>query len=192
MRFPISFCLLFICIWTVAATSLQHPQVDIVPRQNSASQTKTQARSATKTATKTRNAATATATKAHKKAKKTGLTKAAKIGIGVGVPLGVIAIAGAIGCYIIGKRRGQKRRVDDPNAGAGKLVKDPSPELRQLPGALPPPAIAELPAVQSDELDNQRKGVANWWNPFGRSESTKKYGYTAPPNAPQSPQEMPA
>lgn len=42
MRFPISFCLLFICIWTVAATSLQHPQVDIVPRQNSASQTKTQ------------------------------------------------------------------------------------------------------------------------------------------------------
>lgn len=145
-------------------------------------------RSQTATQSPTKTGGSGKPTKSPK-AKQGGLTKAAKIGIGVGVPLGVLAIAGAITAYILGKRRGRKRRVDDPTAGAGKLIKDPSPELSLPP---PTPAVAELSTVKSDEFDGQNSSASSWWNPFGRPGTTKKKAYVAPPDAPQSPQEMPA
>jgi hypothetical protein len=117
-----------------------------------------------------------------------GLTKRAKIGIAVGVSLGVVALVGAIVAYILGRRRGSKRRVDDPTAGAGKLIRDPSNELNIPP---PTPAVAELPSVASNEWGGPLQNASTWWKPFGRT-STKKYNYTGPPNAPQSPQELPA
>lgn len=125
------------------------------------------------------------------KPKPSGLTKAAKIGIGVGVPLGVLAIAGSIAAYIIGKRKGRKRRVDDPTAGAGKKIQDPSPELNIPPPTPLPPPVAELPTVQSNDWSGAPKSGSpgwSWKSPFSRSSSTKKAYYQAP----QSPQEMPA
>jgi hypothetical protein len=123
-----------------------------------------------------------------KKTKQTGLKKPAKIGIAVGVPLGVVAIVGAIVAYVVGKRRGRKRRVDDPTAGANKLIKDPSNELNIPP---PTPDAVELPTVRSQELGDQQRSSLTWWKPFGRIRRTSK-DYTVPPDAPQSPLELPA
>jgi hypothetical protein len=58
-------------------------------------------------------------------------------------------IVGAIAGYYIGKRKEKKNRIDDPTAGAGKLVQDPSLELSISP--LPSqssPTAAELPVNQ--------------------------------------------
>ncbi|KAF1954904.1 hypothetical protein CC80DRAFT_506138 [Byssothecium circinans] len=118
-----------------------------------------------------------------------GLTRQANIGLGLGVPLGIAAIAGVIAAYIIGKRRGQRRRVDDPTAGASKYIRDPSDELNITP---PTPAVAELPSVKSNEWSGPRRNGSTWWKPFARTISAQKYGYSVPPDAPQSPQEMPA
>ncbi|KAF2677659.1 hypothetical protein K458DRAFT_436410 [Lentithecium fluviatile CBS 122367] len=193
MQFGTLLALLLIGLSGIDATDApNHYYSHILPRQNSASLTRSPWKSASHTPTRTRDSASAssstpTATKVPRP-KQTGLKKPAKIGIAVGVPLGVAAIGGAIAAYIVGKRRGRKRRVDDPTAGANKLIKDPSNELNISP---PTPAVAELPTVTSQEFDGQRRGSSTWWNPFARSGSTKR-GYTVPPNAPQSPQEMPA
>ncbi|KAF2651689.1 hypothetical protein K491DRAFT_781642 [Lophiostoma macrostomum CBS 122681] len=158
-----------------------------------------------KTKTKSSTTVTATSSKAAK-SKNHGITKAAKIGIGVGVPLGVIAIVGAIAAYILGKRRGRKRRVDDPSGGAGKKIRDPSSEIcSSIDSALPlstsivgQTPIAELPTVRSNESLEGPPTVerSSWWkSPFGRSESTKKERYelaSNDPRSPRSPQELPA
>ena len=123
------------------------------------------------------------------KSKPAGLKKPAKIGIAVGVPLGVVAIAGAIAAYIIGKRRGRKRRVDDPTAGANKLIKDPSDEINIPPTT---PDVVELPTVRSQEFIGQIESSFTWWRPFARTKSTAKKGYAKPHDAPHSPQELPA
>jgi hypothetical protein len=157
------------------------------------------------TKTKSSNAASATGSKAARP-KKTGLTKAATIGIGVGVPLGVIAIAGAIAAYIIGKRRGGKRRVDDPSAGAGKKIQDPSSEIMSSTHSASPlstsavaqPPVAELPTVRSNEFFEAPTTVerGSWWkSPFDRSASTKKERFelaSTGPQSPRSPQELAA
>ncbi|KAF2183695.1 hypothetical protein K469DRAFT_689829 [Zopfia rhizophila CBS 207.26] len=218
MRFLLLCAIIAFFAWSVVAT---HPE--IIQRQNSRSSSRTATRistgrptpSPTSTVTSSREftrtqtpgetttqgstssitSHTRAPTNRPERPPKSGLNRGAKIGIGVGVPLGVIAIAGALAAYIVGKRRGRKRRVDDPFAGAGKRVQDPSYELNIPPPTPATPAVAELPTVRSDEFPGAQSPRAQWWkSSFGRSEPTKKYAYQAAPGneASQSPQELPA
>ena len=166
----------------------------------------------TKSKTKTKSSATTSATASAtstqtSKPKKSGLSTGAIIGIAVGISLGVVAIGGGAIAWIFARRR--KRRVDDPSAGAGQKIRDPSDEAVSSVDSTPPlsnatahggPAVAELPSVRSDEwqglIASGQKNAGGWW-PFGRANSTKKdrYAYELSPNAPQSPrspQELPA
>ncbi|KAF2787942.1 hypothetical protein K505DRAFT_395692 [Melanomma pulvis-pyrius CBS 109.77] len=182
MRF-LTFLSILCLSFLITNTSATSAKPDIVSRQNSAFETRARVNirnPSTTTSKSTQTQTTSPASTKHRKSKSSGLTTASKIGIGVGVPVGVLALAGCVAAYTIGKRRGRKRIVD-PNAGAGKWVRDPSNELNIPP---PTPEVVELPAVRSDEFDGARKGGQGWWKGFGRSASSMR--------APQSPQELPA
>ncbi|PVH99954.1 hypothetical protein DM02DRAFT_614690 [Periconia macrospinosa] len=127
-----------------------------------------------------------------------GLSQSAKIGLGVGIPLAAFAIGGVVAAYVIGKRRGRKRRVSDPTAGAGKWIRDPSDELHFLTAAASPSSVAELPAAGDGGHDgayageHQRSG-STWWKPdVGSDGGAQKYGQLATSSPPRTPLELPA
>lgn len=104
--------------------------------------------------------------------------------------MGVVGIVAAISAYVIGKQRGRKRRVDDPTAGANKLIRDPSSELNVCPPT--PAGPVELPTVTSPGAEEPRRDSSMWWETFGRPKSNSKKGYVLPSGAPLSPQELSA
>lgn len=136
-----------------------------------------------------------------------GLGRNDIIGLSIGIPLGIITLTGLIAGFLIRRRRQRDRRSIDPNAGAGKKVYDPSPELiirastpapapAPTPHPHPHPHAVELPTVRSDQWTKaQSSGQTDWWRrPLGRTTSTTQVKYTqvSGPNISQSPQELPA
>jgi hypothetical protein len=207
MRFPIVLSVIGVWIWSTAAidpmvverqisnpNSAQFWSTAIVPRYLTFSQILSSSNdfssraSMRVTATRSISRASPARTK-RPQAKHTGPTTATKIGLGVGVPLGVLAIVGAIAAYIFGKRRGRQRRVDDPTAGAGRLIRDPSSELN-IPSPAPlSPAAVELSAMRNQEDISavMAQNQTRWWRVSSGRLGSTKYANTIP----QSPQELP-
>ncbi|KAH7109635.1 hypothetical protein B0J11DRAFT_235523 [Dendryphion nanum] len=141
--------------------------------------------------------------------KKDGLGRNDIIGLSLGIPLGSFALIATVTAFLIRKRRQRDRESIDPNAGAGKRIYDPSPELvirtskpkpspNLSPSLHPPPnpGAIELPTVKSDQWKKAPNSEQNeWWRvPFGRSTPSTKYSHVGGPNhsQSQSPQELPA